>query len=337
MKKITMLTMLTFSVFIGGCAQSTQDKDSAASTTEAKQVKSDFPKKPIEMIVPYAPGSSTEMIARIVAKAAESHLPNKQSIVIVNKPGGAGTIGTTEVFRANPDGYKIGMITVNQVSIQPHLGKTLYSHDGFQPIMKATNVPQLLAVKADAPWKTFDEWMDYVKKNPGKFTYATPGAGATTHISLEAINAAAGVQTKAVHFESGGQQLNAVLGGHVQGASVPPQQVKEYIKSGDLRILANLGSYKPEAYKDVPLLKEKGVDAAVDIYTGVIAPKGLPKEELDILHTAFKKAIEDPAVQEQLKKLDVDPYYSGPEDFQKEITESYTKYGGILKNIGLVK
>lgn len=328
-----MLSMLILSLILGGCSQTQK----ASSENNEGQANSGFPKKPIQLIVPYAAGSSTEMIARVLAKGAEKYIPNGQSIVVVNKPGGAATIGATEVHGAKPDGYTLGMLTVSQLSLQPLFGKTVFTHDSFQPILQATVVPQFLTVKSDAPWKTFDEWLEYVKKNPGKFTYATVGAGSTVHISMEALNAAANVKTKAVHFESGGETVTAVLGGHTQGASLLPQTAKEYVKSGDFRILANLGSYKPEAYQDIPLLKEKGLDAEVDVFTGVVAPKGLPQDVQNVIHDAFKQALDDPSVQEQLKEIDVDPKYAGPEEFQKEITDSYNEYGKILKNIGLVE
>lgn len=335
MKKIIMITFLALLIIMGGCSQSNTSPSSAdVSKTEQK---SDFPKKPIQLIVPYAAGSSTEMIARVLAAGAEKYLPNNGSIAIVNKPGGAGTIGSTEVLNAKPDGYTIGMLTVSQLSIQPLFGNTTYTHDSFQPIIKATVVPQFLTVKSDAPWKNFDEWLNYVKQNPDDFTYATVGAGSTVHISMEALNAAANVKTKAVHFQGGGETVTAVLGNHVKGASLLPQTAKEYVKSGDFRILANLGSYKPEEYQDIPLASEKGIDAAVDVFTGVVGPKGLPENEMSIIHDAFKKALEDPKVQEELKNIDVDYSYGGPEEFQKEITESYEKYGEILRGINLIK
>ncbi|OLN22107.1 hypothetical protein BTO30_11485 [Domibacillus antri] len=333
MKKLVMLSLLILSLILGGCSQT----QTASSENNEGQANSDFPKKPIQLIVPYASGSSTEMIARVLAKGAEKYIPNGQSVVVVNKPGGAATIGATEVHGAKPDGYTLGMLTVSQLSLQPLFGKTVFTHDSFQPILKATVVPQFLTVKSDAPWKTFEEWLEYVKKNPNKFTYATVGAGSTVHISMEALNAAANIKTKAVHFESGGETVTAVLGGHTQGASLLPQTAKEYVKSGDFRILANLGSYKPEGHEDIPLLKEKGLDAEVDVFTGVVAPKGLPKDIQKVIHDAFKQALEDPEVQKQLKEIDVDPKYAGPEEFQKEITESYNEYGEILKNIGLIQ
>lgn len=109
------------------------------------------------------------------------------------------------------------------------------------------------------------------------------------------------------------------------------------MKNGDFRILVNLGSYKPEEYQDIPLAKEKGIDAAVDVYTGLIGPKGLPEKEMNIIHDAFKKALEDPEIQKELKNIDVDAAYAGPEEFQKEISESYEKYGDILRGINMIK
>ena len=340
MKKLAMLSMLVLSLVIGGCSQTNQATESGSSTVTPKQqekTKSDFPAKPIELLVPYAAGSSTEMLARVLAEGAEKYLPNHQSIVVQNKPGGAGTIAATEIYQAKPDGYKIGIVASTQLSIMPHFGKTIYTHDSFRPIIETTVVPSYLAVKSDSPWKTFEEWLDYVKKNPGKFTHAEVGSGSAIHVSFEALNFAAGVETKAVHFESGAQQVNALLGGHVLGANLLPQTAKPYVDSGDIRLLMGLGSVKSESFQDVPLLTEKGIDVAFDIYNGIIAPKGLPTDVQEILHSAFKQALEDPEVIEQINKLQANISYAGPEEFQKVISDSYNENGEVLKKLGLVK
>lgn len=339
-KLLAILAAAILVVFAVGCSQNapqSNDNNQNAAGDKGGQAKVDYPTKPIEIIVPYAPGGGTDTAARILATAVSKYLPNNQTVVVVNKPGGAATIGITEVFNAKPDGYKIGMTTTGATSIQPHYGKTAYSHDSFQAVIRVLSTPQVLVVRSDAPWKTFDEWLEYVKANPNKFTYGTAGAGHTAHLAMEALNMAAGIKTKHVPFDGAGPAVTALVGGHVDGAAVQVQEAKAQIDAGKIRALINLGSNKVEAYKDVPLAKEKGYDVQVDVYTGIIAPKDTPKEIVTILHDAFKKALEDPSVIEQFKKLGVEPAYAGPEEFQKDITDSFNRNGEIMKKVGLIK
>ncbi|MEW9672467.1 Bug family tripartite tricarboxylate transporter substrate binding protein [Ammoniphilus sp. 3BR4] len=327
MKKLMMSFLIILSMVAAGCSPSSQVAKDGEAT--------DFPKKPIELIVPYAAGGPSDSTARVLAKTAEKYLPNGQTIVIVNKPGGGGTIGLADVFKAKPDGYTIGLTAIGPVSTQPHYGNTPYSYDSFQPIMRVSSLPLALVVKSDAPWKTFEEWLEYAKQNPNKFSYGTTGAGSAPQLAMEALNLAAGIQTKPVSFEGNAPVITNLLGGHIQGGVILLNEV-EPLKD-KLRPLVNLGSTKIEPFTDSPLLNEKGIDVSVDITTGVLAPKELPQEILTILHDAFKKALEDPELLEQFEKLKVNPAYAGPEDYQKELKERFDTDGEILKRVGLIK
>jgi tripartite-type tricarboxylate transporter receptor subunit TctC len=328
MKKLIMFSVLIFTLVLGGCS---------AKSTNGSSAKQEFPTKTIELIVPYAPGGGTDTAARIMAENVKKHLPKGQSVVVVNKPGGSSTIGISEILKSKPDGYKLGVVTTTGTSIQPHFGKTNYSHDSFQPIIRFVSAQQLLVVKKDAPWKTFDEWLEYAKKNPNAFTYGSANAGGTAHVAIEALSAAAGVKTKNVPFDGAAPAVTALLGGHTQGAAVQIQEAKSQIDAGEIRPLVNVGSKTVEEYKDIPLAKDKWSDVSFDVYTGLIAPKDLPEDILTILHDAFKKTMEDPAVVEKFKELDLEMSYAGPEDFQKDITDNFNSSGKVLKNIGLVK
>lgn len=303
----------------------------------SKEEKVDFPKKTIQMTVPFATGGTTDIAARALAGVVSKYLPNGQSVVVVNKPGSGGAIGMTEIFKAAPDGYTIGMATVGPMTIVPHYGKVAYSIDGFKAVMRVVATPNILVVKKDAPWNTFEEWFDYVKKNPDKFTYGTSGAGLTQHITMESFNVATGVKTKHVPFEGGAPALTALLGGHVQGALVQSTEAKPHIDSGAMKALVNTGATKIEAFKDVPTLKDKGIDVAADVWNGIVVPKDVPDSVVKILHDAFKKALEDPAVVEQFKKIGIDPAYAGPQEFQKIIENDFKKNGEVLKASGLIK
>lgn len=306
------------------------------SAPEAKTA-GEYPKKAIKMIVPFTPGGNTDLAARIIAQAANKHLPNGQTIVVENKPGGGGTVGSTEVVKTKPDGYVIGMTTGGPITIQPHFGKTAYTPDNIQPIMRVVSMSNVLVVRSDSPWKTFDEWLEYVKQNPGQFKYSTAGTGLSGHITMEALDIKAGIDTKQVPFEGAAPAITALLGSHVEGAIIGAIEAKPHVDSGKLRVLINTGTMKSEAFKDIPSLKEKDIDVAVDVWTGIFAPKDLPAEIKDILHETFKKSVEDPEVIEQYKKLGIDTAYAGPDDFKKAIDTEYKNNGEVLKAAGIIK
>lgn len=330
MKKIGLVVALIFSLILGACSQQTTQSSNKSS-------KSDFPNKPIELIVPYAAGGSTDTIARSLANAASKHLPNNQTVVVINKEGASGTIGLSEVMRAKPDGYKLGITTTTATSIQPHFEETPFEHDSFQAIIKTTAVPQVLVVKDDAPWKTFEEWLEYAKENPGKFTYSIPVKTGSQFMAMEALAKETGIEAKAVPFDGAAPATTALLGGHVDGMLVQSVDARAQVEAGTIRELVNVGSNKIGANEDTPLLTEKDIDVVFDIYSGILAPKDIPQDVRDTLHEAFKKALEEPELIEQFAKMGIEPTYAGPEDFQKEITDSFEAHGEIMKDLGLIK
>ncbi|MEH7442654.1 tripartite tricarboxylate transporter substrate binding protein [Bacillus sp. JJ1122] len=309
-------------------------KNDVANNGEAA---SNFPKRDIEIIVPYAPGGTTDTASRALTSVISDYLPNGYNVTVVNKEGGAGVIGTTEVFNAKPDGYKIGMTTVGPMTIKPHTDNTAYSPDTVEPIMQVVATPNVLVVQKDAPWKTYEEWFEYVKANPDKFTYSTTGAGLTQHITMEAFSAKTGVKLKHVPYEGGAPALAALLGGHVQGAVIQTVEAMPQIESGQIRALVNTGSFKSKGLEDVPLLKEKGVDVASDVWTGLIAPPDTPKDVINVLHDSFKKALEDQKVIDTFAKLGVEPSYAGPEDFAEIMKKDYDLNKEVLKAAGIIK
>lgn len=337
MKKFFNACILIFAVLVVFAGCSNESSSDASQNENNKEQESDFPNKPIELIVPYPPGGGTDTVARAVEQSVNKYVPNDQPVVIVNRSGGTGTVGNTEVFNAKPDGYTIGLVTVETLSVQPHFGNTVYTHDSFQPIARVTSEPQIFVVREDAPWDTFDEWKEYVKENPNEFTYATPGPGSAGHIAMESISSAEGLETKDVPQEGGGPAKTAVLGGEVDGLILTYPELKSHIESGELKILANVGETKTKPLEDVPTIKELGVDVGLDAYYAFVAPKDIPEDVLDILHDAFKKALEDPDFIEQFEKMDFTPAYANPEDTQEVITDYFNSTGETLKEIGLIE
>ncbi|GAB7389117.1 tripartite tricarboxylate transporter substrate binding protein [Bacillaceae bacterium] len=330
-----LLVVTLISLAMAGCTQKQPTNEEPQQESQTAK-ETDFPNKPIELIIPYSAGGGTDVTARTLIRTVSKYLPNQVSVVPVNKPGASGTIGLAELMQANPDGYKLSMATIGNLSIQPNYGNTPYSYDSFEPILIVTSVPHVLVVKADAPWKTIDEWFDYVKKNPNAFSYSTPGKGNTQHLNMEGVALKDGLKLKHVPYDGAAPALTALLGGHVQGAVVQVHEAKPFVDSGKLRVLANIGTTPSDAMKDVPLLHERGY-IGFNAWTGIVAPKGTPREVLAILHDAFKKALEDPDVVNEFKKLGIAPTYSGPEEFKKIAEETFKSAGEIAKQVGLIK
>lgn len=335
MKKFLMLILVALLFVVVGCGQSNEEAvTEGEGQNDSDEGNGDFPEKPIELIVPYPPGGGTDTVSRVVENYVNEHLD--EPVVIVNRSGGTGTVGNTEVFHAEPDGYTIGLVTVETLSVQPHFGNTPYTYDSFQPISRVTSEPQIFVVRSDSPWETFEEWMEYVQENPGQFLYATPGPGSAGHIAMESINLAEGLESRDVPQEGGGPAIDAILSGEVDGLILTYPELKSHIDSGDLRILANVGETVTEPLSDIPTLADFGIDVGLDAYYAYVAPKGIPEDRLDILHNAFKKALEDPDFIEQFEQMDFTPAYADPEETQQVITDYYYSTGETLEEIGLL-
>ncbi|SDJ46318.1 Bug family tripartite tricarboxylate transporter substrate binding protein [Paenibacillus naphthalenovorans] len=339
--KSFLFTLLTGALVLGsaGCSNAPETKPTGAeqaAETQNKETKTDFPKKDIELVVGFAAGGGTDAVARIVANVANKYMPGGKSIVVSNKTGGSGTIALADILQSNADGYKIGSVTTGNLAIQPNYGKTPFQIDDFIPVARFNSAQNLLVVKADAPWKTYDEWLDWVKKNPGKFTYGTPGAGNTQHLTMEGINILEGIQTKHVPFDGAAPALTALLGGHVQGAVVLTQEAKPHVDSGTVRVLANAGTSKIEAFKDAVFLKDKGF-VGLDTWSGVVVHKDTPKEVVDILREVFKKAMADPSIKEEFNRIGLEPAYADSKEFADIIAQTNKTTGDVAKSIGLIK
>lgn len=332
MKKRTWFLPLAAAVLALGLTGCGSNKATGETKSGAK---SDYPTKAIQMIVPFAPGGTTDSAARALASVANKYLPNGQTVAIVNKDGGAGTIGMNDVVQAKGDGYTIGMATSGPITIKTHSKEVAYKPENFKPVIQVVATPNVLVVKSDSPIKTFEDWMKYVEGNPDKFTYGTSGAGLTQHITMENLMTKTGVKVKHVPFKGGAPALTALLGGNIEGALVQTPEAIPHIQEGTLRPIWISGSFKPDELKDVPLLTEKGVDVKPDVWTGLVAPSGVPDDVVKVLHDSFKKALDDPAVIEQFKKIGTEPVYKSTEEFQEVIDTDYKENGKVLDAIGL--
>jgi tripartite-type tricarboxylate transporter receptor subunit TctC len=262
-----------------------------------------FPTKPVQMMVAYPAGGSTDIAARIVAAIAEKDLG--QSIVVVNKGGAGGQVGWTEMSRAKPDGYYIGFINLpalNTVILDPDR-KAIFKEDAFVPVINQVLDPGIIWVKGDSPYKNLKDLIDAARKNPQKISAATTGILSDDHLAILMMEEAApGAMFRIVHFDGGAPVLTAVMGGHIDCAFDNVGSVFRRIKTGELRALAVMDDQRSPFIPDVPTMRELGYPSVISSSTrGIAVPKGTPKAVVNRLAQSLKKAMDDP---EHLKKME---------------------------------
>jgi tripartite-type tricarboxylate transporter receptor subunit TctC len=295
----------------------------------------DYPIKPVTLIVPWPAGGSTDIAMRAIAEGASKHLG--QPIVVDNKAGGSGTVGpATMAATAKPDGYTIAQIPITVFRL-PLMQKTTWDPlKDFTYIVHVTGYTFGVTSNAESQFKTWADVVDYAKANPGKVTYATPGAGTSLHVGMEQIAAKAGIKLTHVPFKGGAETNAAVLGGHTT-LQADSSGWKPLVEAGKLRLLMIWTAERSKNYPNTPTLKELGYPFVFDSPFGVAGPKGMDSKIVAKLHDAFKKAVEDPAVQETLAKYDMVVNYKSTEDYRKFVAESIEAERKVLSDLGLAK
>jgi len=277
-----------------------------------------FPEKEVQIIVPYAAGGATDLIFRALAESTSRYLG--KAVVIVNRPGGGGTVGFTEGAQAKPDGYTLTAV-ITPVTILPHQVKTAFTYKSFAPIINVVDDPSMFLVKADSPWKTTKEFVDYARKNPGMITVGNSGAGGGVHLVALAFEKAVGARFNHIPFAGGGPSVTALMGGHINAVSVSPPEGIAQVKAGKLRIIALFADERFELFPNVPTVKEQGIPFSMGMWRGLAAPKGTPADVVKTLHDAFRKGMEDPAFKKNAHDMSVKLFYLGPQAFEKRMAE----------------
>ena len=290
----------------------------------------DFPTKEVQIVIPWAAGGATDLVFRALAASTSKHLG--KAVVVVNKPGGAGAVGYTEVMQAQPDGYTL-VTAVTPLTILPHQTKTAFTYQNFEPIINVVQDPAMFQVQADSQWKTLAEFLGYAKKNPGMITVGNSGAGGGVHLIALAFEKAAGVKFNHIPFSGGGPSITALLGGHVHAVSCSPPEGIAHVKAGKLRIMALFSAKRMEAFPSLPVVREQGVEFSMGQWRGLAAPKGTPPDVIKKLHDAFKQGMEDPAFLKNATDMTVQLAYVGPTEFGKIMAEDHERYAKLVQDI----
>ena len=256
----------------------------------------DYPTRPVQLMIAYPAGGSTDVAARIVAAIAEKDLG--QSIVVVNKAGAGGQVGWTEMSRQRPDGYYIGFINLpgfNTVILDPER-KAIFNADSFVPIINQVLDPGVIWVRADSPYKNLKDLIDAARKNPNTIRTATTGILSDDHLAILMVEEAApGAIFRIVHLDGGAPQMTAILGGHVDVAFDNVGSIVKRVKSGEVRALAVMDPQRSKFLPDVPTTPELGLPTVISNSTrGIAGPKGMPDAVVKRLQDVFRKAMEHP-------------------------------------------
>ena len=306
----------------------------AASPAAVAQA-SDFPNKPVTLIVPFQAGISVDILLRGIADVAGQHLG--QQVVVDNKAGGSATLGPSHMAaNAKPDGYTIAQIPMPVLRV-PYLQKVSYDVlKDFTWIIQLGGYTIGVVVPKASEFKTFKDVVAFAKANPGKLTYTTPGQSTLNSISMELVARKEGTTLAHVPGKGGGEATAAILGGHVM-VSVESPAWAPLVASGDLRLLVLLNSKRSTKWPEVPTLAEHGYEWDFNSPFGLAGPKGMDPAVVKKLHDAFKKAYDDPKVIELFERFDFSRLYLSTEDYAKEIPKQYEYERQNLERVGLVK
>jgi tripartite-type tricarboxylate transporter receptor subunit TctC len=294
-----------------------------------------YPERPVRVIVPFSPGGTSDFVGRIVGEALSSEL--KQQMVVDNRGGAGSVVGTKLAAQATPDGYTL---IVNNIGLA--VNETLRPDRGYvalkvlTPISLAGFTPSVLVVNKDMPFKNLSEWVSAAKKQPGKISFGSAGAGSSTHLSMAYLQSVAHIKLLHVPYKGGGPAVAAMIGGEVNCVLAPIPTVFGHIKAGRLRALAVTSGKRASTLPDLPTISEAGVPGyEFNTWYGLLTTAGTPKPVIDRLNAAARKALTTPEITGKLQKAGLDPQPTSPEGFRKLIQSEIEKWGKVIKEAGI--
>ena len=293
-----------------------------------------YPNKPITMVVAFGPGTIDTM-TRTISKIAEKELG--QPIIILNKIGAVSTIGVNYVLRSKPDGYTLGAVATTYFTLTSHMQKAPFNVlTDVTDIFPFFKYNQVLCVRADAPWNTYEDLIAYAKKNPGKFTYASPGTGYIQHITMERIAKKEGIKWVPISFKSSGESIAACIGAHTDGVALSFFETSAHIKAGKLKLLLVLTDSRLKEFPNVPTILEKGYDFDATSYVAVYGPAGIPESIRQRLEDVFKNATTDPSFTKILDQYQLGlPSFRTGKEYSIFWRSKYDDMGRVVKDLGL--
>ncbi len=293
-----------------------------------------FPSKPITLIVPFPAGGSTDRHLRIVAQDASKYLG--QPVIVENRPGAGGTLGPATMAKtARPDGYTISLYTLAMLRM-PYMQKSSWDPiNDFTFILGLSGYTFGFTVRADSPYKTFNEYIEAARKAPGTIDYGSTGVGSSPHLLIEEIAINAKVKLNHVPFKGNADIQQALRRGHVR-AQGDATGWDQFVDAGKMRLLVTFGEKRTTRWPDVPTARERGYKVVSTSPYGLAGPKGMDPAVVQTLHDAFKKALFDPASMEVMKQLNQEPAYRDSQDYKAWAQATYVKEKGLIEYLGLM-
>ena len=290
-----------------------------------------YPNRPVKLVVPWPTGGAVDIIGRLVAQNIAD--PLGQPVVIDNRGGAAGAIGSEYVAKSPPDGYTLLMGSTTVISINPAIQKLPYAPTDFAPITMVAFVPHMLVISAEVPANNLKEFIAWVKANPGKVSYASAGPGTPHHIAGEMFKSIAGVDMLQVPYKGTGPALIDLIANRVQFMSVEAVAALPQVRAGKLKALGVATKTRNALAPDIPTVAEAGLPGfEVTAWYGVVAPLGVPKPAAALLAKTISKGLEDPTFREKLSSLGATPVGGTPEEFGELLKRENAKWAKAIKD-----
>ena len=294
-----------------------------------------YPEKPVKIVVPFAPAGPTDVMARLIAQKLSESL--RQQFYVENHPGAGGNIGMMQVAKSTPDGYTI-LVTSSAFMVNPSLyAKNPFDpFKDFAPVMLAAASPNILVVNSDFPAKTVKDLVELIKKEPGKYNYAMPGAGTTPHLAGELFKLTFKLDLATVPFNGAGPAIQSAVAGHTPVALTALPPTAPQIQAGKLRGLAVTAAKRSSALPDVPTMAEAGVTGQEsETMQGIFLPAGAPKEIVNLLNSEIAKAMALPDVKEKCAQLGFEVVANKPDEFAAYIKKEVDKWSKVIKDANI--
>ncbi|MDR1831860.1 MAG: tripartite tricarboxylate transporter substrate binding protein [Fusobacteriaceae bacterium] len=292
-----------------------------------------YPTKTIKVICPWAAGGGTDAILRALSAAVEKEL--KVTLAVENKTGGAGAIGHAAIKDAKPDGYTLGMVTFELNSL-PQQGLIDFTYADYIPLCLVNADAAALTVKADAPYNSVKEFVEYAKAHPGEISIGNSAPGSVWHIGAGLLANATGIQVKHVPFEGAAPAVTALAGGHIQAVSVSLAEVKSQVEAGNLKVLGVMDEKRADAFPNVPTFIEQGYDITYYTWRGMALPKGVDAAIVKTLVDAFAKGIKDEDFLKFAKNMNLNVRYLGPDEFAAFLKDNFEAVTKTLEETHLL-